>query len=218
MIGARYLGRRVSSESFGAGEHYDAIQRIYVINLDRKPDRWRHMSRELRSLHDRCGDPLIAISRRFSAVDARYYKGLPSSEVIQPHYSLADQLFVQPNPRLDGSIDAQARAIEMTQQEIAVALSHVEVWKLIAESNQLYTLVLEDDVYFRRGFARILDNSWAELMQRSGQVAAFDMVYLSYKEADEEAPKLKPRWDVHLSGDVDQLGCAGESLSSVLGE
>ncbi len=30
--------------------------------------------------------------------------------------------------------------------------------------------------------------------------------------------KLKPRWDVHLSGDDDQLGCAGESLSSVLGE
>ena len=31
-------------------------------------------------------------------------------------------------------------------------------------------------------------------------------------------PKLKPRWDVHLSGDDDQLGYAGESLSSVLGE
>ncbi len=31
-------------------------------------------------------------------------------------------------------------------------------------------------------------------------------------------PKLKPRWDVHLSGDDDQLGCAGESLSFVLGE
>ena len=30
--------------------------------------------------------------------------------------------------------------------------------------------------------------------------------------------KLKPRWDVHLSGDDDQLGYAGESLSSVLGE
>ena len=30
--------------------------------------------------------------------------------------------------------------------------------------------------------------------------------------------KLKPRWDVHLSGDDDQLGCSGESLSSVLGE
>ena len=29
--------------------------------------------------------------------------------------------------------------------------------------------------------------------------------------------KLKPRWDVHLSGDDEHLGCAGESLSSVLG-
>ena len=29
-------------------------------------------------------------------------------------------------------------------------------------------------------------------------------------------PKLKPRWDVHLSGDDDQLGYAGESLSSYL--
>ena len=93
------------------------------------------------------------MSRRFSAVDARYNKGLPSGELIQSHYSLADQLFVQPSPRLDESIDAQARAIEMTPQEVAVALSHVEVWKLIAESDRLYTLVLEDDVYFRRGFA-----------------------------------------------------------------
>ena len=34
---------------------------------------------------------------------------------------------------------------------------------------------------------------------------------------DARIAKLKPRWDVHLSGD-DPLGCAGESLSSVLGE
>ena len=34
----------------------------------------------------------------------------------------------------------------------------------------------------------------------------------------QSTPKLKPRWDVPLSGDDDQLGCAGESLSSVLGE
>ena len=30
--------------------------------------------------------------------------------------------------------------------------------------------------------------------------------------------KLKPRWDLHSSNDDDQPGCAGESLSSVLGE
>ena len=33
-----------------------------------------------------------------------------------------------------------------------------------------------------------------------------------------EIAKPKPRWDVHLSGDDDQLGGAGESLSSVLGK
>ena len=37
-------------------------------------------------------------------------------------------------------------------------------------------------------------------------------------ETNEIRPKLKPRWDLHLIGDDDQLGCAGESLSSVLGE
>ena len=189
ILAVRYLGSKANSESFGTEEHTDAIQRIYVINLDRMPGRWRHSRRELEKLRDRSGKPLTGISGRFSAVDARYYQGLPSSELIQPHYSLADQLFVQPDPRLDRTIDAQAKGIGMTPQEVAVALSHIEVWKLIAESDRLYTLVLEDDVYFRRGFASILDDAWAELMQRTGHVSAFDMMYLSYKEADGEVPK-----------------------------
>ena len=188
-LGTRYLGANPSSESFGPEEHHDTIQRIYVINLDREPDRWRQMSQELGRLRDRVGRPLSTISRRFSAVDARYYKGPPSSALIQPHYSLADQLFVQPNSQLDDTVNAQARSIEMTPQEVAVALSHVEVWKLIAESDRHYTLVLEDDVYFRRGFSSVLDDAWAEIMQRSGEVAVVDMLYLSYKEADQKVPK-----------------------------
>ena len=190
MLGARYLGTKPRSNSFGAGQHDDAIQRIYVINLDRKPDRWREVSRELGSVLDRSGKPLAAISRRFSAFDARYYKASPSSQLVQPHYSLADQLFVEPNPALDKSIDARGHRIEMTTQEVAIALSHVEVWKLIAASDPPYTLVLEDDVYFSRGFTHVLDDAWAELMQRSGRFGAFDMVYLSYKEADKEVPRI----------------------------
>ena len=185
-LGARYLGGNSSSDSFGTEKHSDTIQRIYVINLDREPDRWRQISRELRGLRDRSGKPLAAMSRRFSAVDARYYRGLPSGGLIQPQYSLADQLFVQPEPRLDGTVDAQARAIEMTPQEVAVALSHIEVWKLIAKGDPLYTLVLEDDVYFRSRFARILDNAWTELIQRTGLDDVADMVYLSYEEAVED--------------------------------
>ena len=42
----------------------------------------------------------------------------------------------------------------MTRQEVAVARSHIAVWKLVAASDLPYTLVFEDDIYFRRGFAR----------------------------------------------------------------
>ena len=189
VLSMRWLGDKASSAAFGSAEHASAIQRIYVINLDRTPDRWRQMSRELRRLRDRSGRPLTAIARRFSAIDARYHREIPDSNLIDPRYSLADQLFVQPEPRLVESIDAQTRVIEMTPQEVAVALSHIHVWKLIAESDNPYTMVLEDDVFFRRGFARTLDHVWEELMQRPGHGAPFDMVYLSYKEADEEVPR-----------------------------
>ena len=55
MLCARFLGNKASSESFAIEKHSVTVQRIYVINLDRKPDRWRQMSRELSSLSDRSG-------------------------------------------------------------------------------------------------------------------------------------------------------------------
>ena len=72
---------------------------------------------------------------------------------------------------------------------MAVALSHIAVWKTIAASDRLYTLVLEDDVYFRRGFPQALDRAWTELMYTYGQSGAFDVLYLSYKEARTKAIK-----------------------------
>lgn len=177
------------SETLRIDQESDGIQRIYVINLDRQPDRWRLMTRELGRLQDRSGKPLHVMARRFSAIDARYREGQPSRDVIQPYYSLADQLFVQPNPLLAMDPGAKARRIEMTPQEIAVSLSHVEVWKLIAAGDRPYTLVLEDDVYFRRGFATALGRIWTGLIGRRGGTA-FDILYLSYKEAGTKANRM----------------------------
>jgi GR25 family glycosyltransferase involved in LPS biosynthesis len=159
---------------------------VHVINLDRQPDRWRLIRRELSALKDPSGQPLIAITRRFSAVDARYLDGRPSAALIQPFYSLADQLFVQPDPLLMNDLKVAGRRIEMTSQEVAVALSHIEVWKLIASDDRLYTLVLEDDVYFRRNFAHALDRVWPELMAHARGEAAFDILYLSYTAVGSE--------------------------------
>lgn len=181
VLYARLLDTRLSVSSFEAGND-DTIQRIYIINLDRKPDRWRQVSRELRRFQSRSGIPLSAVSRRFSAIDARYLDGEIDDNVLRPYYSLADQLSVEPNERLQINAESRSRRIEMTSQEIAVALSHIEVWKLIAASDVQYTLVLEDDVYFRRKFARNLDKAWLCIMGKPSDKAPFDLLYLSFQE------------------------------------
>ena len=55
-----------------------------------------------------------------------------------------------------------------------------------------------------------------ELEESADEYAA--MASLGILDEPPEGTKLKPRWDVHLIGDDDQPGYAGESLSSVLGE
>lgn len=149
------------------------------------------MSRELARLRDRERRPLTSITRRFSAVDARYLDTDQNLHSIEPGYSLADQLFVQPQPRLLAGPETRSRIIQMTRQELAVARSHIEVWRLIAGGDVGHTLVLEDDAFFTRTFARIIDRAWAEAVGRHRDGDGFDMLYLSYQEAAGWAPK---RW------------------------
>ncbi len=190
LYGTRRLGRS-KSMALGAGSSTITIGRIHVINLDRKPDRWRGIKQELQRVRDNAGHPLSNLTRRLSAVDARYLKHLPDDDVLQRHYSLADQLFVQPNPLLAGNHEVGPRQIQMTRQEVAVALSHIEAWRQIAAGDTSYTLVLEDDAYFTRAFARILDGAWQEAMERAVQCGQFDMLYLSYEEAGANLPKTQ---------------------------
>ena len=147
LLATRRLRQMPRCNAFGCSGD-DVIQRIYVINLDRQDGRWRQIRRELASVRDTGSNRLTASARRFSAVDARYSIDQPDDE-LQHRYSLADQLFVDPHPLPDGMRDTRSLPIEMSQQEAAVARSHIAVWKLIAESSVPYTLVLEDDVYFR---------------------------------------------------------------------
>jgi hypothetical protein len=79
--------------------------------------------------------------------------------------------------------------IQLTRQEVAVALSHIEVWKRIAADENDYTLVLEDDVCFRRDFAKYTDQAWADLKGALGYPPGFDIIYLSYQEVRTRARK-----------------------------
>lgn len=191
MLHTRYVGVSRNCESFcnTGNDRTGAIQRVYVINLDRHDYRWRRVKRELGNVYDSFGEPITAIARRFSAVDARYNHGPSNITELRTHYSLADQLFVDPTPLPSPEHELRKQRVEMARQEVAVALSHIGIWRLIAEGEHPYTLVLEDDVIFRRGFPRDFDRAWTELMYVSGPSADFDILYLSYQEARTGAKK-----------------------------
>jgi len=177
------------SPTFAAGR--DRIADIHVINLDRQPERLSAVHRELRRIVDAAGQPLSQRLIRHPACDARAVPvGTLESPDIDPYYTLADQLFVEPQPHaLPANFDL-SRPIRMSDAEVAVAQSHIDVWKKIANSAAPYALVLEDDVWFERGFGRLVDMAWREMRAADQTEPSFDVLYLSYKEVRHGAPKI----------------------------
>ena len=163
---------------------------IFVINLDRQPNRWTDVLRELASILDAAGKPLSERVVRYSACDAQAGADeLLDGGDVEPFYTLGDQLFVEPQPdALPDAFDL-TRPIRMSPAEVAVARSHIGVWKAIAQSTAAYTLVLEDDIWVERGFGRIMDQAWREMDDADRTGPAFDILYVSYKEARYGAPK-----------------------------
>ena len=163
---------------------------IFVINLDRQPVRWTNACRELDCVLDATGKSLSGRVIRHSARDAQADPHeLFGTADVEPFYTLADQLFVEPQPRAVPDQFDLIRPIRMSDAEVAVARSHIGVWKAIAQSDASYALVLEDDIWFDRSFGRIVGHGWREIEATDRTSAAFDVLYLSYKEVRHGAPK-----------------------------
>lgn len=166
---------------FSKSSEPDALSRIYVVNLDRKSDRWNRIHRELDRFRERRGQRLSALTRRFSAIDARYLVNEPDSSLLSTDFTLAEQLAVHPNPSLEINDGTRTLQITMTRQEQAVALSHIAVWRLIADGDVPSALVLEDDVVLMPGFANGLCSTWSQLVDADGTYG-FDLLYLAYRD------------------------------------
>ena len=163
---------------------------IFVINLDRQTSRWTDTVRELGRILDAQGMPLSDRVVRYSACDAQADPPeLVDGTMVQPFYTLGDQLFVEPQPHAVPDVFDLERPIRMSQAEVAVACSHIGIWKTIAQSSAPYSLVLEDDVRFERGFGRILDQAWREMEDADRANPGFDILYVSYGEVRNGAPK-----------------------------
>lgn len=189
------------SQAFGFLNNKDQprIEHIYVINLNRQSDRWTNMEQELKHLLDCSGGELWNLTERYAAVDAISFLQEPvKDEDIDPNYTLGDQLFVEPQPlALPTRVELNS-PIRMSRPEIAVARSHIDVWRQVKTSNYEYVLILEDDVWFRASFAQNMDQAWAEIKADVNRKSNFDILYLSYKEVKNGAPKT------FISGNVFQ--------------
>ena len=192
VLRARSHLPRQRSVTFGEGS--DALRSgigpIFVINLDRQTSRWTDTVRELDRILDDQGMPLSDRIVRYSACDAQADPPeLFDGTMVQPFYTLGDQLFVEPQPHAVPDVFDLERPIRMSQAEIAVACSHIGIWKTIAQSSAPYSLVLEDDVRFERGFGRMLDEAWREMEDADRANPGFDILYVSYGEVRNGAPK-----------------------------
>ena len=204
---------RRKCQSFGVqgAEKNTRIAKLYVINLNREPGRWSKMKQELRHILDSSGHELLSLTERHVAVDAIAFSQEPPKDAdIDPYYTLGDQLYVEPQPFvLPTRLELNA-PIRMSRAEIAVARSHINVWRQVATNNHEYALILEDDVWFHSGFARHFDRAWHEVMTGCDKDGRFDILYVSYLEVKNGAPKtflsnnvfrpMRGLW--HLSGYV----------------
>lgn len=154
---------------------------ILVINLDRQPRRIARTMRELSRFETRDGRRLTDLVVRMSALDARDGRVAAATADVDPRYVVGHQLHVQPDAKLEDCF-GRDQPVTMTRQEIAVARSHVEAWKAVAAGPEEHVLILEDDVWFRRGAAAIIDRAWHEDLARKG-TAGPAMLYLSYEDA-----------------------------------
>jgi GR25 family glycosyltransferase involved in LPS biosynthesis len=166
--------------AFGKGR--GKIEGILILNLDRQPLRLRRTLRELARFRTSEGLPLSSIARRLAAVDARDGRAIAATADVDQTYRLGDQLYVQPDARLENCFGAEER-IRMTRQEVAIARSHIEAWKDIATGPRGHVLVLEDDIWFTRGAALAIDRAWDAASKRCRDKGGPRLLYMSYDDA-----------------------------------
>jgi GR25 family glycosyltransferase involved in LPS biosynthesis len=171
-------GGRISA--FGLDE--GMIGRILILNLDRQPQRMRRTLRELSRFRTADGTSLARLARRLSATDARDGSAVAATSDVDQFYRISDQLYVQPDPQLEACFDAD-QPVRMTRQEVAVAQTHVEAWKVIAKGSCEHVLVLEDDVWFSLGASAAIDRGWSAAVRRQADHRGPRLLYFSYEDA-----------------------------------
>jgi GR25 family glycosyltransferase involved in LPS biosynthesis len=178
------LTGRIRTRRQESQDHPGASERtpIWVINLDRRPNRWQMFTDGVLAATDweflnRC--------RRVSAVDGT---------ILQSTVTL-ERLFL-------GNDFGSRRGV------IGCALSHLELWSDVADGDHGWQVIFEDDTSLVDHFDRRLDIVEDELADRYNEV---DIVFLGYlpwqqyhaemvSDVEEGSALVPMRWERYLGG------------------
>jgi GR25 family glycosyltransferase involved in LPS biosynthesis len=128
--------------------HYP-FDSVYVINLDRRSDRWAHTQQQLR----RVG---LQDAVRFSGID-----GSKDVNVDQLHRE--GKLSALAVERLRLPTKDKLFGMDLTPGALGCALSHRAVWQRVVDAGHQCCLILEDDVEFHPAMkSRFLDR-WSRV-------------------------------------------------------
>lgn len=131
--------------------------KIFVINLKRSEDR------------------RIAISEKF----ARYNISAEFFDAIDGNL-LSEELMLQIHSGSNMQQEIWGEGTKMTRGEVGVALSHMGIYKKLADDNIDYAFILEDDADFDDRLSHILLNT----KKMSVVMDRFDLVLLGYCRND----------------------------------
>ncbi|AXG70233.1 beta-glucanase [Kordia sp. SMS9] len=181
---SKYISRKFSKQETLTvfGDNEETINAIYVLNLDHQKKRWTNMLKEVKYQKVKGMKNLSHFTQRISAINGSKMDldQVDASQILQ-EYSLKEYYHVDPDPRLLSILRSKNLKLNLTRPETAIGLSHIKMWRKIVEENSAYALILEDDIFFEKDFAKVLNQVWRELPQNSNK-PVFDFLYLSYEE------------------------------------
>ena len=135
---------------------YYPFDSVYVINLDRRTDRWMHMERQLRK---------VALS------DAVRFPGVDGSRDLDVATLVADGTLTQMGAdRLRLPLEEKLFGMDLTMGALGCAMSHRAVWQRVVEAQHRCCLILEDDAEFHPQLRREFARRWAHVPKDWGVV------------------------------------------------
>lgn len=134
----------------------------YVLNLDRRPDRWAHVQRQIQRARLEQFLKAGVTVERVGGVDGltldmdklRRDKIVTDLGYERFHLPVEDKLF----------------GMDLTPGAIGCALGHRKIWDRIIQRQQCTALILEDDVEFHHKLRHQLAVRWAEVPKDWGLV------------------------------------------------